>query len=84
MKQQFVSSRKMKVKVSESDKVSAPSSANFPYASRQDPFLEKMKIKSTSCVWLEDGAGGCHGTIQVGVQRHAEEGEASEVHLFFH
>jgi hypothetical protein len=30
------------------------------------------------CVWLEHGAGGCHGTIQEGVSEHVEEGRVTE------
>jgi hypothetical protein len=57
---------------------------NIPYVSCWDLSLEKKKMKSTLFVWLEDGAGGCHGTLQGGVQRHAKEGKASKVHLFPH
>jgi hypothetical protein len=48
------------MKIRESVKASALSNANIHYVSCN--FFEKMK--RTLSVWLEDGAGTFHGTIQ--------------------
>lgn len=60
---QFI--KRNKGKLRESIRVSASSDVEISCVSHHDPFLQGMEI--ALCVWLEDGDGGCHDAIEVGV-----------------